>query len=181
VQWALCHLFPLRLTEVYVFKLELTPCCLPSIVPLCFVLNSFPRHAPAHRLSVLSRSLSNFRLQYGNILLTWNTEIKTKFSYHFNLTKQTWHPSKNRLKCKICLHAMKAYRRSRGIAPLILKLVATCRWVVNITPRPLHIRKEFRYALSRKLLGHQSQCGCCREENIAPIPEFEPRNFKPIA
>jgi len=33
---------------------------------------------------------------------------------------------------------MTAYRGSGGIAPLILKLGARWRWVVNFTPRPLH-------------------------------------------
>jgi len=35
------------------------------------------------------------------------------------------------------VHAMKIYRRSRGIAPLILNLGTRLRWVVNFTPQPL--------------------------------------------
>ena len=37
----------------------------------------------------------------------------------------------------IPIHAMKAYRRSSGTAPLILNLGARWWWLVNITPRPL--------------------------------------------
>jgi hypothetical protein len=46
---------------------------------------------------------------------------------------------KDKSKSKVLpLHPMKAYRGSRGIAPLVLKLGARWRWVVNFTPRPLH-------------------------------------------
>jgi hypothetical protein len=39
------------------------------------------------------------------------------------------------------VHAVKAYRGTRGIAPLILNLGTRWRWVVNFTPRPLYPRK----------------------------------------
>lgn len=42
------------------------------------------------------------------------------------------------------VHAMKAYRGSGGIAPVILKLGSRCWWIVNIIPqpRPLHLRER---------------------------------------
>jgi hypothetical protein len=46
---------------------------------------------------------------------------------------------KDKSKSKVLLlHPMKAYRGSRGIAPLIFKLGARWSWVVNFTPRPFH-------------------------------------------
>jgi hypothetical protein len=42
----------------------------------------------------------------------------------------------------VAVHAMKACRGSRGIAPLILSLGTRYRWVVNFTPRPLFRRER---------------------------------------
>jgi hypothetical protein len=39
-----------------------------------------------------------------------------------------------KVKGKVLVHVMKAYRENRGIAPLILNLGARWRWVINITP-----------------------------------------------
>jgi hypothetical protein len=47
----------------------------------------------------------------------------------------------------ILVHAMKACRGSRGIAPLVLNLVCVCEWV-NFTPRSLYLRlRKPRYPL----------------------------------
>jgi hypothetical protein len=40
------------------------------------------------------------------------------------------------------VHAMKAYRGSRGIDPLILNLVTRLRWVVTFKPRPFYTRER---------------------------------------
>jgi hypothetical protein len=44
--------------------------------------------------------------------------------------------------CVVTVHAMKAYRGSKGITPLIFNL-ATRRWVVNLTLRPIFFFKTF--------------------------------------
>jgi hypothetical protein len=41
-------------------------------------------------------------------------------------------------KGKVPVHAMKAYRGSRGIAPLSLNLGTRRKWVVNFMPRLLY-------------------------------------------
>jgi hypothetical protein len=72
---------------------------------------------------------------------------------------------------------VKTYRRSRGIAPLILNLGASCRLVFNITSRPLYPRVRTRYPLNRKLYGFQSHSGRFGEhENVLPLPGFEAPN-----
>jgi len=46
---------------------------------------------------------------------------------------------RKKVKCKVVSgHAIKAYRGSRGIAPLFLKLDTRWRRVVNFTPWPLY-------------------------------------------
>jgi hypothetical protein len=46
----------------------------------------------------------------------------------------------NNIKTKISpIHAMKAYRGKRGIAPIIIHLGTLCRRVVNFTPWSLHV------------------------------------------
>jgi hypothetical protein len=54
--------------------------------------------------------------------------------------------------------AMKVYKESRGIAPLILKL-KRCWRLINVTPRPLDHRKEPQYPLNRRLGGLHSRYG----------------------
>jgi hypothetical protein len=54
---------------------------------------------------------------------------------------------------------VKAYRRSRGIAPFILYLGSGWRWVVNIMPRPLFTQERTLCPLIRRLGGSQSRSG----------------------
>jgi hypothetical protein len=61
----------------------------------------------------------------------------------------------------VLLHSMKAYRRSRGIAPLILNLGAIWRRVVNFTPRP--------HSRTGRFSG---------TENLLRLPRFEPRTVQ---
>jgi len=72
-------------------------------------------------------------------------------------------------------HSMKAYRGSRGIAPLILNLFTRCRWVVDFKLRPLCPLEITLYPLNRGLSGLQSRSGPSEWEiNLLPLPEFEP-------
>jgi hypothetical protein len=79
------------------------------------------------------------------------------------------------------VHAMWAYRVSKGTGLLILNLSARWRWVVTscsgrVTPRKL------LYPLNARLGGPQSWSGCFVEEkNVLPLPRFEPRDFRPVA
>jgi len=43
---------------------------------------------------------------------------------------------------KLSLYTMKAYKRSRGTAPLTFNLGTRWRWVVNIMPQPLHLTER---------------------------------------
>jgi hypothetical protein len=62
------------------------------------------------------------------------------------------------------VQAMKAYRGSRGIAPLVFNIGTVWRWVATFTPRP------------------QSRYGRFGEEkNFLCLPGFEPRFFQPVA
>jgi hypothetical protein len=56
------------------------------------------------------------------------------------------------------VHRMKAYRGSRGIAPLILNLN---------TPRPLYPQEITPVSLNRRLRGTQSESGRFGEEKIS--------------
>jgi hypothetical protein len=53
------------------------------------------------------------------------------------------------------VHAKKEYQDSRSIAPFI-NLGARRNSMVNITIRPLYLRKEHRHPLNRGLRGHHS-------------------------
>jgi hypothetical protein len=87
------------------------------------------------------------------------------------------------------LHAMKACRRSRGIAPLILNLGT--RFGEGLTSRPDHFisGKESRYQFSRGLGGPQSGYGLSGEakslltdSNSGPPPRLSSvrgRSVKP--
>ena len=41
------------------------------------------------------------------------------------------------------VHAMKAYRSSGGVGPLVLRLVTVCSQVGSITRMPFYVRKRF--------------------------------------
>jgi hypothetical protein len=79
-------------------------------------------------------------------------------------------------------HAMKTYGDG-GIAPRILDLSSSWRWVVSFTPRPLNPReKRPRYALDRRLGGPQSRSGRDVEEEFSAPPGKrtpEPRSSSP--
>jgi hypothetical protein len=79
-------------------------------------------------------------------------------------------------------HAMEASRRSGGIAPRILDLGTTWRWVVSFTPRLLYLQGEIPwYPLDRRLGGPQSRSGRGGEEtNSQPLSGLEPPIIHPI-
>jgi hypothetical protein len=64
---------------------------------------------------------------------------------------------------------LNAYRGSRGIAPLILRLGTRWRWVISFTPRPLW----------SPVPNEQETAG--DEKNLSSPPPTEPRIFQPIA
>jgi hypothetical protein len=76
------------------------------------------------------------------------------------------------------VHAKKACRWNRGIAPLILNLVTRRRWVVNFTPRPLCPGERILVPITnRKLIRPQIPSGwlwrkyfscSCRNSNPGP-------------
>jgi len=77
----------------------------------------------------------------------------------------------------IIVHAIKAYRGSRGTAPLIFNLVITWRISSYFTICRFIIKKEPRYSFNRRLRGPQSRyerfgqnkiyCAC-RDSNPGP-------------
>jgi hypothetical protein len=76
------------------------------------------------------------------------------------------------------LHTTKAYRGSRGTAPLILSIRM---WrAVNCTSWPLYAREKT--ALNRRLGVPQSQAGHFGEEkSLLSLPGFEPWTVQPVA
>jgi hypothetical protein len=84
----------------------------------------------------------------------WNTECGWEINMHASCIQilfvkqlQTWRRQESlRLYLKkltykdtvVLIHATKAYRGSRGIAPPILNLGSERRWVVSFTPLPLY-------------------------------------------
>jgi len=80
------------------------------------------------------------------------------------------------------VHFLMAYGGSSCIAPLILSLECSWRYVVNIRPLPFNLLKEPRYILHRRLDGPQGMSGLLREEkNPFSLVEFEPRTVQPVA
>ena len=75
----------------------------------------------------------------------------------------------------VAVHSMKTYTGSGGTAPLNLNLGTKWRCVVNFKFRRVMPGKEPRYRLKRGLGGPQSRSGRFEEENLSPLPEFEPR------
>jgi hypothetical protein len=80
-------------------------------------------------------------------------------------------------------HAVKAYRRSGGIAPRIFDLGTRWRWVVSFTPRLLYSHgKSPWYPLSRRVGEPQNRSGRGGEEkNSQPLQRLEPPINEPIA
>jgi len=72
------------------------------------------------------------------------------------------------------IHAMKAYRRSRGSSTHILALYRG-EWFTS-HPVCCSLQKGVQYPLNRRLSGPQSWSWLCREEkNLLPLPGFEPQ------
>jgi hypothetical protein len=70
---------------------------------------------------------------------------------------------------------MKVYCGGGSIAPRILDLGTSWRWVVRFTPRPLcSQRKSPWYPLGKRLGGSQSRSGRGDEKNSKPLPGLEP-------
>ena len=59
---------------------------------------------------------------------------------------------------------MKACRRSRVVAPLVLNLSARRRWVVNLTPRSLYRLERIPLPVNRRQVRPQRRSGCFGEE-----------------
>jgi hypothetical protein len=77
---------------------------------------------------------------------------------------------------------MKSYRRSRGIALLIINLGVRWRWVVKITLRPLYRRKERRYPFTEGWVGLRADLDVLREEiNLLFLPGLKPGTVQPVA
>jgi hypothetical protein len=78
---------------------------------------------------------------------------------------------------------MKTYWWSRGIAPRILGLSTSWRWVVSFTPWPVYSqgRKPW-YPLDRRLGGPQNRSGRGNQEkNSRHLPGLEPLIMQPVA
>jgi len=81
------------------------------------------------------------------------------FPFHYSLIILSFWATDNVVKQKdegkvVLVHAMKTYRGSRGIAPLIPSLGTRWWGVVNFTPRPLYQRRNNpRYPWSWKVGG----------------------------
>lgn len=70
----------------------------------------------------------------------------------------------------IPVNAIKACKKSRGTPPLVIKLRANWRWVVNIMPRPLIPPTRTLVSTKWRLGGPQSRGGRFGEDkSLAPI------------
>jgi hypothetical protein len=68
-------------------------------------------------------------------------------------------------------HAVKAYRGTRGVAPLILKLGARWKWVFTIAPLPLYPREKIRPVPIEEEAGWSGVFG--EQRNLLSMPGFE--------
>jgi len=103
---------------------------------------------------------------------------------HLHGALKRWYPTtavKVETKLSLCLnkhHAMKMYCRIGGIAPHLLNLGTTWKWVVIFMPQPLYPQGMSPwYPLDRKLSGPQSWSGCGGEEKKVhhwPCQELNP-------
>jgi NhaP-type Na+/H+ or K+/H+ antiporter len=71
-----------------------------------------------------------------------------------------------------------AQRGSRGIALLIVDLVARRGWVVNTTPRPLYPREIPGTHCTGGWVGPRAVWTCAK---ILAPPRFDPRTVQPVA
>jgi len=131
----------------------------------------------AHAVLFLAACRLLFRISSSSpIQINFSRNVKFKnitFSYYLQ------HTVKGRA---VPLHTMKAYGGIRGIAPLILDLSTTWRFVVQFTPWPLYPRNILRRPLNRRLSGPQRGFGqFWRKENLLFLPVFEPPTDQPVA
>jgi hypothetical protein len=109
-----------------------------------------------------------------------NTHVQNSLR-HQTMDKVQKYNSFNRPCSYICLlteyRALKTWWGSGGIAPYILDLGTTWRWVVNFTPRPLYPQGNSPfYPLDRRLGGPQSRSEHDGEKkNCQPLPDSNPR------
>ena len=66
----------------------------------------------------------------------------------------------------VSVRTTKTYRRTRGIAPIILNLSTRWRWAVNHTLATLPLQKEPLITWNRKLGGSQSRSGRLEKRKI---------------
>ena len=84
----------------------------------------------------------------------------------------------------VLIHATKAHRGSRGIAPSIHNLGSERRWVVSFTPLPLYPRKiiPVAYSLKMRLGEPQPRSGrFVEKKHTWHLSGFEPRIVQPVA
>jgi hypothetical protein len=80
------------------------------------------------------------------------------------------------------VHAMKAYRQSRGIAPHILSSSSRVRWEVNFMPWPISPWKVHRYPWYRRLGWPRAGPGRFgKDEDLLHLLGSEPQTFQPVA
>jgi len=88
-----------------------------------------------------------------------------------------------KVKLKIRLSRSRPWRHIgswKVIAPLILTLGTTWRWVVNFKPRPLHSREEAGTIWIRGWMGRTAGLDCYAEEEIFfPHQDLNPVPFDP--
>ena len=73
------------------------------------------------------------------------------------------------------VHATKVYRRSRGIAPLILYIACNSRWVVSFILPPLCAWERIPLSIELRLSGSQSWYKrFCKRENLLSLRGFVP-------
>lgn len=127
-----------------------------SMIELCFRANRIQNLGPTccmRQFSVL--------MKYYSFLHSVNTK-------YYNDNKQVRTHVTSGCDKDISVHWMTAYRKSEIMAPLILKLGTTWRWVVSFTPRPLDTPPDgntYRYPLNWRLGEHSSRSGGFGEES----------------
>jgi hypothetical protein len=77
---------------------------------------------------------------------------------------------------------MEVYWGSGSIAPRILDLGTTWKWVISFTPRPLYSQEKNRWFPLNRMLGEsQSRSGRGREEkNSQSLQGLEPRIIQAV-
>ena len=89
----------------------------------------------------------------------------------------------NKLRFKstvVSVHVMWAYWENKNIAPLILNVGSSRRWVVSFTPRPLYPREE--NICTQRIAGCivvRANLDDLQKENLSSLSGFEPWIIKP--